>query len=82
MGPNKYLTLRRMHLVRRAIQAADPEQETIAGIASRFGFWHAGRFSSAYRSLFGEYPSATLGGKGHPESRVRSTFSEIGYPLR
>jgi len=29
-------------------------------MAARWGFWHLSRFSSDYRTLFGETPSQTL----------------------
>jgi AraC-like DNA-binding protein len=60
MGPIRYLTLRRMHLVRRALQAADLSTATVTRIVTDHGFWELGRFSVAYRALFGESPSETL----------------------
>jgi AraC-like DNA-binding protein len=59
MGPIRYLTLRRMHLVRRALLRAD-SSTTVTRIATDHGFWELGRFSVAYRELFGETPSVTL----------------------
>jgi AraC-like DNA-binding protein len=59
MGPIRYLTLRRMHLVRRALLRAD-SSTTVTRIATDHGFWELGRFSVAYRELFGEAPSVTL----------------------
>jgi AraC-like DNA-binding protein len=50
--------MRRMHLARRALRAADPTVTT--QIATDYGFWELGRFSVGYRSLFGESPSASL----------------------
>jgi AraC-like DNA-binding protein len=60
MSPNRYLWLRRMHLARRALRRASPERTTVTEIAADCGFWEFGRFSVAYRSLFGELPSAAL----------------------
>jgi transcriptional regulator GlxA family with amidase domain len=59
MGPIRYLTLRRMHLVRRALLRAD-SSTTVTRIATDHGFWELGRFAVAYRELFGEAPSVTL----------------------
>ena len=59
MSSKQYLMRRRMHLVRRALQAAVAET-TVTEIATRFGFWHLGRFSVGYHTIFGELPSTTL----------------------
>ena len=60
MGPIRYLTLRRMHLVRRALQQSHPITATVTQIVNDHGFCELGRFSVAYRMLFGESPSETL----------------------
>jgi AraC-like DNA-binding protein len=60
MGPIRYLSLRRMHLVRRALLRADPSTATVTRLATDRGFWELGRFSVAYRTLFGESPSESL----------------------
>jgi AraC-like DNA-binding protein len=60
MGPKRYLWMRRMNLARRALQTANLHSTTVTEIATNYGFWELGRFSVAYRSLFGESPSAAL----------------------
>jgi len=60
MGPIRYLSLRRMHLVRRALLHAEASTTTVTRIATDHGFWELGRFAVAYRNLFGESPSQSL----------------------
>lgn len=60
MGPYHYLRLRQMHLTRRALLLADAAKTSVTDIATAHGFWELGRFSVAYRALFGESPSATM----------------------
>jgi AraC-like DNA-binding protein len=60
MGPIRFLSLRRMHLVHRALLQADPSTKTVTRVATDHGFWELGRFSVAYRGLFGESPSESL----------------------
>jgi AraC-like DNA-binding protein len=59
MGPKRYLILRRFHMAHRALRSASLET-SVTDIATRFGFWELGRFAVAYKTLFGESPSATL----------------------
>ncbi len=60
VSPQQYLTLRRLHMTREALLAADQHSTTVTGIATAYGFWELGRFAGTYKSLFGESPSVTL----------------------
>ena len=60
MSPKRYLLLRRMYQARRALSEGATDQATVTEIATRFGFWHLGRFAGTYQSIFGEQPSVTL----------------------
>jgi transcriptional regulator GlxA family with amidase domain len=58
--PLEYLRRVRLDRAHRDLLAADPSVDTVNAIAGRWGFAHAGRFSVAYREMFGTPPSATL----------------------
>ncbi len=60
MGPRRYLWLRRMQHAHHALALAEPTGATVTEIATAHGFWELGRFAVAYRSYYGELPSATL----------------------
>jgi AraC-like DNA-binding protein len=60
MSPTAYLTRLRLHRVRAALLAAEPGSTRVATEAVRWGFWHFGDFSRAYKRCFGESPSDTL----------------------
>jgi transcriptional regulator GlxA family with amidase domain len=56
-SPKQFLMLLRLKRVRERLRAGDAI--TITRIAQEAGFTHAGRFSAAYRTEFGELPSQT-----------------------
>lgn len=61
-NPKQLLMLMRLAKARRALLVADPEpgDASVSKIATECGFFHLGRFSRYYRTLYGELPSATL----------------------
>jgi len=73
LSPQRYLWLRRMNLVRRALTLADPNKRanSVTSIASDYGFTESGRFSVQYRAMYGESPSATLRRTPHSNRRAR-----------
>jgi AraC family ethanolamine operon transcriptional activator len=60
MSPIAYLNRLRLHQVRKSLRAATHASTTVTKEALRWGFWHLGNFSKAYRENFGELPSETL----------------------
>jgi len=65
VSPTRYLRLRRLKLVRRALLEPDATTTNVAAVARRHGFTELGRFSGIYRAIYGEAPSATLRMRGH-----------------
>lgn len=59
VSPRRYLMLRRLAGVRRELLRAAPHA-SITEVATRWGFFHLGRFSQEYRQHFSERPSQTL----------------------
>jgi AraC-like DNA-binding protein len=80
MGPIRYLNLRRMHLVRRALLRADPSTATVTRLATDHGFWELGRFSVAYRALFDESPSDSLRRPPDSQRMPRNRPSSLERP--
>ena len=63
LTPVAYLIRLRLHRVRQALLAAPTGSTTVSAEALRWGFWHFGEFSRAYKDCFGELPSDTLQGQ-------------------
>ena len=60
VSPTRYLLLQRLNKARSALRLADPSTASVTQIARNHQFLELGRFAVAYRSIFGETPSATL----------------------
>ncbi len=60
VSPMRYVQDLRMQRVRADLTDTDPASSDVATVARRWGFFHVGRFSGAYRERFGEYPKETL----------------------
>jgi AraC-like DNA-binding protein len=60
--PLQYLRRLRLHHAHRDLVAADPRHDTVAAIAARWGFMHAGRFAVYYHHAYGQSPGGTLRG--------------------
>jgi AraC family ethanolamine operon transcriptional activator len=63
VGPTRYLQLRKLHQIHRALQAADPEMVSASDVMMQNGEWEFGRCARRYRQLFGERPLETLHAK-------------------
>jgi transcriptional regulator GlxA family with amidase domain len=64
VSPMKLLRELRLHRVRDELLLAAPGT-TVTDVALHWGFFHLGRFSTEYRSAFGEPPSRTLTRQRH-----------------
>jgi len=60
IGPVRYLQLRQLHRVHRALRASDPEAASVTDVLVEQGVWEFSRLALRYRRLFGELPSETL----------------------
>ncbi|WP_076417632.1 helix-turn-helix domain-containing protein [Colwellia sp. UCD-KL20] len=54
ISPQRYLKIRRMHLIRREL--IHRQQCTIKEVVSKYGIVNIGRFSHDFYTLFGQYP--------------------------
>lgn len=59
-SPMDYLKRLRLNGVHRDLQRTHEEKTRIIDVATDWGFWHMGHFTSDYRAMFGETPSQTL----------------------
>ena len=60
ISPRTWSQLARLNAARQELLRADVRSVSVTAVAPRWGFYHFGRFSAAYRRLFGEVPSATI----------------------
>jgi AraC family ethanolamine operon transcriptional activator len=60
VSPKAYLRLKNMSAARARLLDAGDRPTTVTQVALDQGFWELGRFSGAYRTMFGESPSETL----------------------
>jgi AraC-like DNA-binding protein len=74
LSPQGWLRVERLNRVRADL--LDPRQErSVTQTATRWGFFHLGRFSQYYRQLFGERPSATSARRAATHSTRTFEFS-------
>jgi len=57
--PQEWLKVERLNRVRKEL-LGQGHSNSVTHVATRWGFFHLGRFSMYYRELFGEKPSETL----------------------
>jgi AraC-like DNA-binding protein len=73
VSPGRYLRLRRLNIVRRALLRTDPATAQVRKIARLHGITEPGRFAGVYQKAFGESPSTTL-------RRVRQASDPVDSP--
>ncbi|AFP29256.1 AraC family transcriptional regulator [Marinobacter sp. BSs20148] len=82
MTPYSYCQSRRLIKARESLISFHREDPVIANHALKWGFNHAGRFSSYYFDHFGEYPSDTIQGvkllERHSEQVVSTDTGAVG----
>ena len=69
ISPSRYMTLRQLDRVRRALFRVNSATATVAELARRHGFTNLDRFAAVYRSVFGEAPATTQRHLRRPDSR-------------
>ncbi|GAA3527377.1 hypothetical protein GCM10022222_07970 [Amycolatopsis ultiminotia] len=60
LSPTTYRRERALDSAHRDLLSADPAHVTVTDIATRWGFYHLGRFARDYRRRFGVTPATTL----------------------
>lgn len=60
LTPRRYQELERLRRLKRMLQEANADTETVTMLATDLGFGDLGRLSGKYRAQFGEYPHETL----------------------
>ena len=57
IGPKRYIHNLKLNKVRKELKMKRGEKVNV--LANNYGLWHAGKFASDYKKLFGELPSET-----------------------
>ncbi len=60
LGPMAFVRQRRLDTCFRVLSGSEREETTVTNVALAYGFDHLGKFSVAYKKVFGESPSDTL----------------------
>lgn len=60
ISPMKFITNKKLELVRNLLIISKPEEASVIEISERFGFQHASHFSMLYQRRYSEKPSETL----------------------
>jgi AraC-like DNA-binding protein len=76
VGPVTFLRQKRLCAIHSILKDSNPATVTVAEVAMQQGFVELGRFSHYYHSLFGEYPSETLGSR-RARGRLRTSPDDI-----
>jgi AraC-like DNA-binding protein len=63
ISPRAWSQIIRLNSARQDLLERDAQEVRVSDVAVRWGFFHFGRFSAAYRHLFGELPSVTAAKK-------------------
>jgi AraC family ethanolamine operon transcriptional activator len=77
VGPHRYLQIRRLHQVYRALIDAESGSTTVTTVLLQHGEWNLSRFAARYHRVFGERPSETL----RQKSGTRRAEKKGGYRL-